>query len=380
MKFLVSLLLLVATLPAQNSPQQPGQQQNKEIRVDPAYSKLANETGGQVYVVDRSKAGDISKIVNLTSLGERDALLAINARLDSERSYAAHVDADIARLVVSVTGTKQLEIKRPSGAAVGKNENIVEYVELGNGGIYSIENPEPGEWTLALRGSGEVAMRVDAVRGKDSAGVQFDRFRFVELGGRPGHEGMFPIQGFPLAGRESEVEAAMDGEVSTLHFEFRGPAGEVLNTFRLHKVDEQEYAGKVEVPDAPFVVYAVGVDMRGKRFQRMQSGQFKPQTFRVSAPHYWEIKAGEESTCEAVVTNYGLAGSFRVIIGDPKHLVREVSPKEFQLESNDSIKLTLAFQNVTTDSHLDGDVVLTVELTDTKQTNFAAIAITVMHQ
>lgn len=383
MKRLLGLLLCAACTfalaqgPASQQQPPSEEQRKKPVQVDPAYEKVANETGGQVYVFDRSKVDDVSKVVKLMSLGERDTLLSVNTRLDgAERTYHANVDTDVASLVVSVTGTKDFDIRRPSGPPVGRTENVVEYVELGNGAIYSIENPESGEWTLALRGTGNIALRVHGVRGRQSEGVQLDRFQFVEPGGRPGHEGMFAIQGFPLAGRETDVLAAMDGEISTLHFEFRSPSGEVLRTFRLKKLAE-EYAGKVTIPDAPFLIYAVGVDQHGKRFQRMKSGQITPATFRVDAPPSWEIKAGQESTCNVRVTNRGTAGLFRISVTDTNHLLREISPRDFQLESDASVDVALTFQVITDPKIVGGSLVFTVERADTKQNNFAVMQTTV---
>jgi len=377
---LLAVLVSASAGWAQDQPQQP-QNPRQPVRIDPAYSKVANQTGGQVYVIDRSKVNDLAKIMQMTSQGDREELLSVNDRLDgSGRSYHASVDPAMALLMVSVTGTKDFDLQRPSGSPVGKQENVVQYVEVANGSIYTIQNPEPGEWTATLRGSGDVSIRINAVRSKQSSAVQFDRFEFVEPGGRPGHEGMFRIQGYPLAGSESAVDAQLDGEISAVHFEFRAPSGQVLNSFRLRKLPESgspEYAGKVKVPEVPFVVYAVGVDMHGAPFQRVRPGQIQPQSFRVQAPSYWELKPGENASCTVTVTNYGPDASFRVLTADPNHLLRDLTPKTFSLNSGEETELTLSFQ-VPADPKVVGEsLVVTVESVDTAQTNFALIETTV---
>ena len=380
----------------QQQQQQPTQQK-RPIKIDPAYSKIANQTGGQVYVIDRDKVNDLSKIVGMTWHPDGVSLLVVNDKLDGERSYEATVDGDMSLLVVSITGTKDFEVKRPSGGAVGRTENIVQYVDVANGGIYEIQNPEPGKWAAVLRGSGEVSVRVNAVRAKESAGstsssggeaggggggVQFDRFEFVEVGGRPGHEGMFRIQGFPLAGREADVEAEMDGEVSTVHFEFRSPAGDTLKSFRLEKVPgtSLELGGKVLVPEVPFLVYAVGVDMRGNRFQRLHSGQVNPQTFRVSAPRYWEMEGSDPADLEVEVTNYGAAGAFKLTTVDPRHLLKEVEPKTFDLESNGSVKVKLTLQAPEDPRVVGESLMVLVQRVGSEQNNFAMIETTVVRK
>ncbi len=376
----------VSLLCALMSPAAPAQDQQTPdsrppARIDPSYSKVANETGGQVYVLDRSRAGDLAKIMQMTSLGDREELLSVNDRLDgSSRSYHLSVDPEMTLLMVSVTGTTDFSLQRPNGSGVDKQENVVQYVEMRNGAIYTIQNPEPGEWTATLRGAGEVSIRANAVRSAQSDAVQFDLFRFVELGGRPGHEGRFPIQGYPLAEREWDVEARLDGEVAAVHFEFRAPGGAVLSSFKMRKLpeDSQEYAGKVKVPAAPFVVYAVGVDMHGSPFQRVRPGQIRPQSFRVQAPAYWELKAGQSSPCTVKVSNYGPQGSFRVLIADPNHLVRDVNPMTFALNTGESAELTLNLEGPAEHKTADESLVITVERTDNSQTNFAAIETTML--
>lgn len=386
MKTRAATVIAVSLLGALLSPAAPAQQQQPQnsgapIRIDPSYSKVANETGGQVYVLDRSRAGDMAKIMQMTSLGDREELLSVNDRLDgSTRTYHVSVDPDMSLLMLSVTGTTDFSLQRPNGSGVGKQENVVQYMEIRNGAIYTIQNPEPGGWTATVRGMGDVSIRANAMRSAQSDAVQFDLFRFVELGGRPGHEGMFPIQGFPLAEREWDVEAQLDGEVAAVHFEFRSPAGEVLSSFKLRKLpeDPREFAGKVKVPAAPFVVYAVGVDMHGAPFQRVRAGQIRPQSFRVQAPSFWELKPGQGSACVVKVTNYGPQGSFRVLIVDPNKLVRDVSPMTFALNTGESANLTLNLEAPADGKLQSESLVVTLQRTDDSQTNFASIMTTVM--
>src|SRR5512146_2851405 len=107
----VSLLWALLSPAARAQDQQP-QSSGAPIRIDPSYSKVANETGGQVYVLDRSHAGAPAQTMQMTSLGGREELLSVNDRLDgSGRTYHVSVEPDMALLMVSVTGTTDFTLQ-----------------------------------------------------------------------------------------------------------------------------------------------------------------------------------------------------------------------------------------------------------------------------
>jgi hypothetical protein len=307
-------------------------------------------------------------------------LWATGALSGGGREFEVPLDSTLKQVAFSLsvdTHATTMDVLAPSGAPASASGAGTEVTDLNCGRLVILKNPAPGAYRIRIRGSGRFWLAVEG-----QSDIFLHAVRFVEPGGRPGHEGMFAIQGFPLAGRETDVEAEMDGEISTLHFEFRSPSGEVLRSFRMKKLpeDEQEYAGKVTIPDTPFLIYAVGVDMHGERFQRMKSGRITPATFRVDAPPFWEIKAGQASTCMVKVTNRGPASLFRLSVRDANNLLREVSPREFQLESDASLEVALTFREITDAKIVGGSLVFTVERADSEQRNFAVMETTVWRE
>ena len=68
-------------------------------------------------------------------------------------------------------------------------------------GIITVEKPEPGTWSLDFSGAGYHAVSVRYANGKGNEGIDLIDMKFVEPGGRPGHEGLFPVKGKVRAGK-----------------------------------------------------------------------------------------------------------------------------------------------------------------------------------
>jgi hypothetical protein len=355
---LVAMLFSVATAIGQQ--QQPPNNSGKPIKIDPSYQKLADQTGGQVYVLDRNNPEQLGAVLARITSANRQELLSVHGPIAGERAYQASLGSGNRHLVVSVTGVTSVQVTAPSGGLISAATPGAKYVALGNGGIYAIENPDPGTWAVVVRGNGTFSLKITAIpnistganeyatESAKPAEIDFFSFEFQEIAGRSGHQGLFKIPGFPVAGHTYSVEAKMNGEYSTVRFEFRSPRGEVIQKIQLHKrhgeeEDDRTYEGEVNVPNEPFLVYATGLDMRGYRYQRVQSTVIRPQLFTVSAPRYAEWKAGEQNTCTVVVQNFGPADTFRAMIVDVKHYLSSNKEITFDLETDETKGLTLTF-------------------------------------
>ena len=340
--------------------QQPPNNSGKPVKIDPSYQKLADETGGQVYVLDRNNPEQLGAVLALGTSANRQELLSVHGAIAGERAYQAPLGSGNRHLVVSATGVTAVQVTAPSGGVIGAAIPGVKYVALGNGGIYAVENPEPGTWAVVVRGNGSFSLKITAIPNKSTGAnesamesakpddIDFYSFEFQEVAGRPGHQGLFKIPGFPVAGRTYSVEAKMSGEYSTVRFEFRSPRGEVIQKIQLPKRhgeadDDRSYEGEVTVPNEPFQVYATGLDMRGYRYQRTQSTVIRPQLFTVSAPRYAEWQAGEQNTCTVVVKNFGPADTLKAMIVDVKNYLSSNQEVTFDLGTDESKELTLTF-------------------------------------
>jgi hypothetical protein len=175
---------------------------------DPAYTRIANDSGGQLFALNRNEAGNITGLANLVVRSNAVNLLSIADVLTSvathvispktAKTYNVPIDSTMTGVTFSVSGTTSVVLKRPDGSTVTPT------IVLSNGLIYSITSPSAGNWSVIVDGSGPFSL---AVFGESS--LFPSSFDFVELGGRPAHEGLFPIPGLPLAGQVNTVHAAL---------------------------------------------------------------------------------------------------------------------------------------------------------------------------
>jgi hypothetical protein len=88
-------------------------------------------------------------------------------------------------------------------------------------------------------------------------GLGLYRFEFVTLTGRPGHEGLFPIQGQPAGSGPFTVLASMLGPFDTASFKLMSLDGLTLQTLDLQQGDPNaaadEFVSTIEqLPTEPF--------------------------------------------------------------------------------------------------------------------------------
>ncbi|MGZ4834132.1 MAG: hypothetical protein ACXVZZ_00750 [Terriglobales bacterium] len=357
----VVVAVLIGVAPAICQDQQSPNDSGKPFQIDPAYQKTADATGGQVYVLDRHNPEQLGAVLALSTSANKQELLNVHGAISGERPYPAPVGSGNRSLVVSATGVTSVQVTAPNGTVIDAATAGVKYVALGNGGIYAVDNPEPGTWAVLLKGNGNFSLIITAVPNREKGGnespselakpdeVDFLSFEFQEVRGRPAHEGLFKIAGYPVAGHSYPVEARVSGEYSTIRFEFRRPQGEVLQKLQLQKRrdeggDDRTYEGEVKVPDAPFVVYATGVDTHGHRYQRVQSGVIRPQLFTISSSGYAEWKTNEQNSCTFVVKNFGPPQTLKATIVDVKKYLSSTREITFDLGTDETKELTATFE------------------------------------
>jgi hypothetical protein len=365
-----------AQQPQSQNDQQPTPPRKGPIKIDPAYQKLANQTGGQVYVLDRDNPAQLGAVME-AGMGPHRQLLNTHGQLAGERAFDAVVGGKESQLMVIATGVTSLEIKRPTGSLVVANGIDTIYTKLGNGGMYIINNPEGGTWSTVLNGVGSYSLIVSAALPKGVSAdspvktsqpledIDFYAFDFQEVAGRPGHEGLFKIPGYPVAGKTYPVEARMSGDFSTVRFEFRNADNQVLQSLRLKRQlseddeNDRTYEGEVKIPNMPFRIYASGLDMHGQRYQRVIPQLVSPQSFIVNGPGYMEWQTGQSPACIFTVVNFGDAGRFTATIIDTAKYLASPRSVSLDLGTGESKQFEASF-HVPIDAALRDTVVVTV--------------------
>jgi von Willebrand factor A domain-containing protein 7 len=345
--------------------------------IDPAYIRIANDSGGQLFFLSSSEAGNITKLADFVVRSSVVNLLSIgDSLLGTPKTYMVPVDSTMTKVTFSVSGATSVVVRRPDGTTVLPSDTNVSFISLSSGAIYSITNPPAGNWSVTINGTGNFSV---AVSGESL--LDLSSFRFVEPGGRPGHEGFFPIAGLPEAGGMSTVDAVMSGDFSTAQFELRTKAGAVLQTLGLTQgagVAAQEFFGDVTLPNAAFLVYVTGSDINGKAYQRVLPGIIKPQTIKIIAPLGQDLHPSQTTTYTFQVKNLGPTDTFVFSGADDQSFLQSITPTTFTLDTN-AIK-TVAVRLQPPINALPGTsdtLTVTVQSTTSDTNNFAVVTSTV---
>ncbi len=302
---------------------------------DPTYSQIASDSNGLFFFLDRSEAGSIASLASLIVNSNLANILSVNSHLSS-KSFSVPVDSTMSRVTFVVSGpsgsiaSSGVTITRPDGTVTKSSDSGVSMVSLSTGVFWSVTKPKPGVWTVALNGSGNFSLSVSA-----QSSLSLTSFRFLQPGGRPGHEGYFPITGNPIAGQSVVVGSVIEGTSNPPQFQLRGLDGGLLQsvsltgagkTFPPGDIPKGAFFGNVVLPNTPFLAYVTGTDAAGNAFQRSVSGKSLPQTVQITPPVSANLSPGLTTSYTFQILNLGSSDSFTVVASDDKQFLKGFSP------------------------------------------------------
>ncbi len=242
---------------------------------DPSYFTVAEGSGGQVFLFDPSEVGESSALMIGAMKHEETVYRAAGTLAEGVHEFSIPVDSAIesAMFSVSLQCLQVVEIVRPSGDELRANDPGVEDHQFQAGRIVTLPNPTPGAWTVRVAGKGMFFLVLQA-----KSELTLDRVAFVEPGGRPGHEGLFPIKGAPRRGVAQKLEVEMSGAFRNPRFRFVTSAAELIQELPLEAQEgssgEQSFLGDVTPSARQFRLAVSGQDGRGFPFQRVHAPLF----------------------------------------------------------------------------------------------------------
>ena len=242
---------------------------------DPSYFTVAEGSGGQVFLFDPSEVGESSALMIGAMKHEETVYRAAGTLAEGVHEFSIPVDSAIesAMFSVSLQCLQVVEIVRPSGDELRANDPGVEYHQFQAGRIVTLPNPTPGAWTVRVAGKGMFFLVLQA-----KSELTLDRVAFVEPGGRPGHEGLFPMKGAPRRGVAQKLEVEMSGAFRNPRFRFVTSAAELIQELPLEAQEgssgEQSFLGDVTPSARQFRLAVSGQDGRGFPFQRVHAPLF----------------------------------------------------------------------------------------------------------
>jgi len=308
---------------------------------DPAYIHTANETGGIPMFLQRSEAAKAFHLVRESTLNNVATVFWATGTLEGRpRIIRIPVDSVTSRITFTFsvdTKGNQLKVTQPSGGVMEEGSASTEITELNCGRILTVSSPEAGEWLAEITGTGRYWIEAQA-----QSDIFFVSVEFVKQGGRPGHEGLFRIQGQPLAGTPATLQVSLSaGATKNTDFYLVNEQGETLQKAQLHAVNSDrtfpEFAGNVDLPSVPFRVAARGRDSDNKPFQRFFPNLFHAESVELSPTlDFDELSPGSARQIAFTVRNIGSARTFQMTVTDAHKFVSKVEPKELSLGAGES--------------------------------------------
>jgi hypothetical protein len=270
-------------------PRQPSYDKNGLVRINRNYFELSASSGGDFYFWAPGEFSASATGLRIPVTSE-PILLDYGKGNRFAKPYSFPVDSGIALLSIFVGAQRKdsVVLHRPDGRPVSENPAGVTEQKYRHMNIITVENPEAGGWSLKVSGAGyyEVAVRYRNYMGENDAGrdegIDLHRMEFVEPGGHPGHEGLFPVRGKIRAGESRLCRIVMSGTISYPTAEFVSRDDRVLDRMELRPYSPDsggELVGICAVPDVPFRTRVSGRDAHGYMFQRVT-----PQVYPIEIP------------------------------------------------------------------------------------------------
>jgi hypothetical protein len=308
---------------------------------DPAYIRAADETGGVPLFLQRSEATKSFHLVRESNRSNVDTVLWATGTLDGQpKTVGIPVDSVTKRITfafsVDTKGSK-LKLTQPSGGAITEGTASTEITELNCGRIVTVSSPEAGEWRAEITGTGRYWLRAQA-----QSDIFLISAEFVKKGGRPGHEGLFRIQGEPLAGASAMLQVSLYASATeTAEFYLVTEEGQTIQELQMHAVNSDrqslEFVGNVDLPGVPFRVAVKGSDLNGRPYQRFFSNLFHAESVEVSPRlDFNELSPGSTKQVAFTVRNFAVPRTFKITVTDAHQFVSKVEPKELTLGAGES--------------------------------------------
>jgi hypothetical protein len=336
----LSILWMLGQAPLRAS-QAPTFGQDACPSAEPAYIRAANETGGIPMFLLRSEAAKSFHLVRESTRNNVSTVFWATGDLDGKmQTMEIPVDSVTQRITftfsVNTKGGK-LVLKQPSGGVTTQGSASTEITDLNCGRIVTVASPQPGNWRAEISGTGTFWLEVQA-----QSNIYFVAAQFVKEGGRPGHQGLFRIQGQPLAGRPATLDASLSAPATrAVEFQLVNARGAPIEAVQMRAVNSDrrlpEFVGSLDLPTVPFRVAVMGRDSQGWQYQRFFPPLFHSESVEVS-PELDFDELPPAGTKQAIfrVHNTGAPRTFRITVADARHFVTNVEPKELSLDADES--------------------------------------------
>ena len=229
-----------AQTPSASSEQQPRYQPGwpctgKERAFDPTYSKIAEASGGHLFLFDKSEVEGIS-VLAIGDMKHKDTIVRASGKLESYVDIPIPVDASVDSLfvVASLQCMQTILLYDPQRSSVKGEPGEDHWFRAGR--MTVIPKPLPGEWLLRLAGTGAFSVAVEAHTA----------------------QGMHSVE--VIGPQEKTLSLRLSPEITNPQFKLIDPAGEPIQTIPLAPDPDSpgEFRGAFEPSAAQFRILVEG--------------------------------------------------------------------------------------------------------------------------
>jgi len=288
-----------------------------------------------------SEAGRAFHLVRESTRNNVAAVLWATGTLDGKaQAVEIPVDSVTERITFTFSTDRRgnkLALTRPSGGTIAEGSAGTEVTELNCGRIVTVSSPEAGNWRGVITGTGRFWIEAQA-----QSDIYFVSVEFVRRGGRPGHQGLFRIDGQPVIGTPATLRATLSAAATrTTEFYLVTERGEAIQNLQVRAVNSDreilELVGGLELPKVPFRVAVAGRDSSGRQYQRFFAGLFHAESVEVSPGlDFDELFPGRTKQATFTVRNIGFPRTFKLTVTDAHQFVTRVEPQELRLGAGES--------------------------------------------
>ena len=280
----LAMVSMLAVLVAVGAPADPGQRSQPPrvdrgglLKVEPIYFDSAAQTGGDFYFWAPGEfAGSGLRI----PLHGEPVVLAYGSFDKPRRSFEIPVESGVRTLTVFAGAQRKdrAVLVRPGGSIVAAGEAGVQLQTFTHMTIATIQKPTPGLWRIDFEGAGLFSVSAHVKPSTEASAPSMDDFDFVEMGGRPGHEGWFPIQRELFKGQTITCQLEVSGAVSSVQLALVTGDNRHIATVPMDSSpgDGEHRRGRCPIPSVPFRVAVTGRDQLGQPFRRTTSALYTP--------------------------------------------------------------------------------------------------------
>lgn len=248
------------------------------LRVEPLYFDMAARTGGDFYFWAHGEFADSGLQM---PLHDEPVMLAYGRFDKPRRSFDIPVESGVRTLTVFAGAQRKdrAVLVRPGGAIVSAGDAGVKLQTFTHMTIATIKAPAPGKWRIDFEGAGLYSVSAHVKPSTQSGAAALDGFDFVEMRGRPGHEGLFPIERELFKGQTITCRVEISGVASAVQLALVSGDDRLIATVPMQSASGESghYLGRCLIPAAPFRVVVTGRDQNGQVFRRTTPHRYTPR-------------------------------------------------------------------------------------------------------